>query len=55
MAQETDEGSSRIDREAFRKAAADAKLSEVRKQLARFSPTRSPRRGNSSMLDIRQC
>jgi len=39
MAQETDVGSSRIDREAFRIAAVDSKLGEVRKQLARLTST----------------
>src|SRR5258708_5184614 len=37
MAQETDERSSRIDREPFRSAAIDPKLTEIRNQLARFT------------------
>jgi hypothetical protein len=37
MAQNTDVGSSGIDREAFRAAANDATLRDVREQLARFT------------------
>ncbi|HEV8325530.1 MAG TPA: hypothetical protein VG389_28235 [Myxococcota bacterium] len=37
VAEDTDQVSSRIDREAFRNAAADQTLSEVRNQLARFT------------------
>ena len=37
MTQETDAGASLVDRETLRKAAADANLSELRKQLAHFT------------------